>query len=157
MKKIVFVLSVVILLTGCYRDDIDRLKDDIDRLNERLTQYESLLNALEKRLYVESYEVKDGFYIITMNDGSKMSVSNCTIVLANGVMTFTFADGRTVSMDAAAPEVKIAAEQVIDKMKWLTITPEVKNTNGVAYTWLLGDNEISGEKDLCWVFASAGT
>ena len=221
MKKIVFILSAVVLLTGCYKDDINDLKDEIDRLKERMAQYESLLDALGKQLYVVSYEVKDSYYIITLSDGSRLSVRNTSsfikigengnwwidgvdsgqpakgempqisiggngnwwisgedtgisargqtgkdaseiisIAIVDGVMIFTFADGRSVSIDAAAPDVTIttpAGGFVIDKMKWLRIHPQVTNTGGIVYQWLLDGEEISGEKDLLWVFAKAGT
>ena len=158
MKKIVFILSAVVLLTGCYKDDISELKDDIndlkeeiDRLNERMALYESLLDALNNRLYVAGYEEMDGYYIITMSDGSELTVSNCVVTLANGVMTFTFPDGRSISIDAAVPEVTItepAGGFVIDKMKWLFIQPQATSISEVIYKWLLNGVEISNEKDL---------
>ena len=159
MKKILFLLSAFILLTGCYQDDINDLKKDVDDLKSRLTQYEGLLDALSKQLYVERYEAKDGYYILSMSDGTQLTVSNCSIALADGMMTFTFSDGRTVSMDAAAPKILIptpAGGFVIDKMKWLRILPEVENTTGITYKWLLGQKEIANKKDLLYVFAEAG-
>ena len=160
MKRILFLLSAVVLLAGCYKDDINDLKEEIDKLKERMALYESLLDALNNRLYVVGYEERNGYYIITMSDDSKLSVSNCTITLADGMMTFAFADGLTVSIDAATPDVAITTPVggfVIDKMKWLRIQPEVRNVGDVVYQWLLDGGEISGEKDLLCVFAEAGT
>ena len=140
MKRILFLLSAVVLLAGCYKDDINDLKEEIDKLKERMALYESLLDALNNRLYVVGYEERSGYYIITMSDDSKLSVSNCTITLEDGVMTFAFADGLTVSIDAATPDVAIttpAGGFVIDKMKWLRIQPEVRNVGDVVYQWLL--------------------
>ena len=169
MKKLVFFLSAVVMLTGCYKDDISELKDDIndlkeeiDRLNERMALYESLFDALNNRLYVAGYEEKESYYIITLSDGSQLSVSiiNCTITLVDGVMIFAFPDGRSISIDAAVPVIDInepADGFVIDKMKWLRIQPQAANTGGIVYQWLLDGEEISGEKDLYCVFAQAGT
>ena len=53
--------------------------------------------------------------------------------------------------------IESESDFVIDKMQWLRIFPEAKNTEGVAYQWLLDGEEISGEKDLLHVFAEAGT
>ena len=152
-------LSAVVLLSGCYKDDVKELKKEVNDLKERMAQYENLLDALGKQLYVVNYEDKDGYYIITMSDGSTLPVSHCSITLADGVMTFTFADGRTVSMNVVAPDVTItgpAGGFVIDKMKWLRIYPEATNTSGIVYQWLLDGEEISDEKDLLYVFAEAG-
>ena len=157
MKKIVLILSAVVLLTGCYKDDINDLKKEVSELKERMALYESLLDALNKQLYVVSYEVKDGYYVITMSDGSKLTASNCAITLADGVMIFTFADGRSISIDASVPDVAVITEAAIDKMKWLHIQPQVTSTSGVIYKWLLDGEEISDEKDLRCVFAEAGT
>ena len=172
MKRILFFLLATVMMTGCINEDIDDLKKDIDDLKERMEQYESLIDVLNNRLYVTSYETKDGHYVITMSDGSKLSVRNTSlfievgengnwwidgedtglsavgggtgevpriaigengnwwingedtgvsaegqagkdaseiisIALVDGVMTFTFADGRTVSIDAVAPEIYI--------------------------------------------------
>ena len=159
MKKIICLLSVVVMLTGCYKDDINDLKNDINKLKERMALYEDLLEALNKRLYVTSYEAKDGYYSIGMSDGSKLLVSNCIIALEDGMMIFTFADGRSISIDASAPEVSItepAGGFVLYKMKWLRVQPQVTNASGVVYKWLLDGEEISDEKDLFCVFAKAG-
>ena len=158
MKKILFLLSAVVLLTGCYKDDIDELKREVNALKERIAQYEGLLDALNKRLYVTGYEVKNGYYVITMSDGTKLTVSNCTVALVDGMMIFTFADGRTISIDASVPEITInepAGGFVIDKMKWLRIIPQVNKTD-VTCRWLLNGEEIANTKDLLHVFAEAG-
>jgi len=157
MKRIVYFLSTVVLLSGCYKDEINDLKDEIDRLKERMALYESLLDALNNRLYVAGYEERKGGYIITLSDGSQLSVSDCTVTLVDGVMIFTFADDRSISIDAAIPEVDIITEAVIDKMKWLRIQPQVANAGGVIYQWLLDGKEISDEKDLLFAFAKVGT
>ncbi len=221
MKKMLCVFLSLFLLNSCYKDDINGLRDDISKLKERMAQYENLLDALNKRLYVVSYETKDGSYVITLSDGSKLSVRNTSafitigengnwwidgadsghpakgdtpqiaiggnghwwingedtgvsakgqsgkdaseivsISLVNGMMTFTFADGRTISIEAAAPEITLdepAGGFVLDNMKWLRIHPQVKNTSGATYQWLLDGEEIAGTQELLHAFAVAGT
>ena len=225
MKKTIFLLSTILLLSGCYKNDINDLKDDVDELKEQMLQYETLLNALSERLYVESYEVKDGSYVINMSDGSELQVRNTSsfieigengnwwidgvdtgelakgdtgeapeieigtngnwfidnedtgisasgqdgkdasdiisISLANGIMTFTFADGRTISMQASVPEIKLIEPIggfIVNQMQWLRISPEVSSpSNDVTYKWLLEDEEIAITNDLLYVFAEAGT
>ncbi|MBS7232175.1 lipoprotein [Flavobacterium psychroterrae] len=84
MKKILLVLSIVLLLSGCYKDDINDLKDDVNDLKNRMAQYENLLDVLNKRLYVVSYETKEGSYVITMSDGTKLSVRNTSSFIKIG-------------------------------------------------------------------------
>ncbi len=224
MKKTVFLLSTILLLSGCYKDDINDLKDDVNELQEQMIQYETLLNALSERLYVESYEAQDGSYVINMSDGSQLSVRNTSsfieigdngnwwidgvdsgevakgetgeapeikigdngnwfidnvdtgasasgqdgkdasdiisISLANGIMSFTFADGRTISIEASVPEIKLIEPVggiVVDQMQWLRITPEVSSSSEVTYQWLIDDEEIATTNDLLHVFAKEGT
>ena len=160
MKKIISLLTAVVLLAGCYKDDINSLKDELNQLKERMALYENLLDALNKKLYVTNYEMKDGFYIITLSDGSTLLLSNCIITLENGMMTFLFADGRTISIDAATPDIRInepVGGFVIDKMKWLRIQPQVNSSGSVSCSWLLGGVEIADTKDLLHIFATAGT
>lgn len=227
MKKVLFVLSAIVLLAGCYRDDINDLKDDVNKLNARMAQYESLLDVLNKRLYVVNYETKDGSYVITMSDGSKLTVRNTSafieigengnwwidgidtgksakgevgskgktpemavggngtwwidgvdtgvsasgqkgkdaseiisIALVDGIMTFTFADGRTVSIEATAPEIILTEPTggfVLDKMRWLRIQPQIKNNSGATYKWIVNGEQVSTTADLLYTFAVAGT
>ncbi|WDF60621.1 PL29 family lyase N-terminal domain-containing protein [Flavobacterium sp. KACC 22758] len=84
MKKILLALSVILLLSGCYKDDINDLKNDVNDLKNRMAQYENLLDVLNKRLYVVSYETKDGSYVITMSDGSKLTVRNTSSFIKIG-------------------------------------------------------------------------
>lgn len=224
MKKILFLLSISILLSGCYKDDINDLKDDVNTLKERMAQYENLLDALNKRLHVISYETKDGSYIIKMSDGSELSVRNTSsfieigengnwwidgldtgksakgdkgvapdiavgengnwkidsidtgvsatgqkgkdaseiiaISLVNGTMTFTFADGRSISMQASVPEIKLTDPVggfTIDKLQWFRVSPEVINTDVATYSWLLDGKEVGTTIDLLYVFSEEGT
>ena len=55
MKRILLLLSAVVLLTECYKDDISDLRDEIERFKERMALYESLLDAFNNRLYVVGY------------------------------------------------------------------------------------------------------
>ncbi len=227
MKKLICILFAAALLAGCYKDDINSLKKDVKNLKEQMAQYESLLDALNKRLYITSYETKDGSYLITMSDGTKLTVRNTSafitigengnwwidgvdsghsakgeqgsaptitigsnghwiingedtgvashgqsgqagssaseiisISLVNGVMTFTFSDGRTINIQASAPEITIvepAGGFVLDKMKWVRISPQIGSSSGATYSWLLDGEEVATDKDLLYIFATAGT
>lgn len=224
MKKILLVLSIIFLFSGCYKDDINDLKDDVNGLKERMAQYENLLDVLNKRLYVVSYETKDGSYVITMSDGSKLSVRNTSsfikigengnwwidgidtgnaakgetgeaptisigengnwiingidtevsasgqkgkdaadiisVSLTDGIMTFTFADGRTISIVASPPAIALTVPSggfVIDKMQWFSVQPQFTNAAGATYKWLVNNEEVAATANLFSVFATAGT
>lgn len=227
MKKILLALSVILLLSGCYKDDINDLKNDVNGLKERMAQYENLLDVLNKRLYVVSYETKDGSYVITMSDGTKLSVRNTSsfikigengnwwidgvdtgnaakgatgatgeapkiaigkngnwiindvdtgvsasgqkgkdaadiisVSLTDGIMTFTFADGRTISIVASPPDIALTVPSggfTVDKMQWFSLQPKLTNASGATYKWLVNNEEVSATTDLFSVFATAGT
>lgn len=227
MKKILLALSVILLFSGCYKDDINDLKNDVNDLKNRMAQYESLLDVLNKRLYVVSYETKAGSYVITMSDGSKLTVRNTSsfieigengnwwidgvdtgksakgesgekgdapkitigtngnwfvddldtgvsaagqkgkdaaeiisVSLANGIMTFTFADGRTISIVASAPEITLPNPTggfAVNKMQWFRVQPQLTNAANATYKWIVNNQEVSTTTDLLYVFANAGT
>ncbi|RPE00025.1 hypothetical protein EGM88_01820 [Aureibaculum marinum] len=226
MKKLLFLVITTLLLSGCYKDDIDDLKDDVNELKEQMAQYENLLDALDKRLYVVSYESNDGSYVIKMSDGSELSVRNTSsfieigengnwwidgvdsgkpakgdtgadgkapkitiesngnwwingvdtgvsasgqdgkdaseiisISLADGIMTFTFADGRTISMQASVPEISLTEPTEgfsVNQMQWFRLNPEINNTENATYKWLLNGEEIAATSNLLHVFAEPG-
>ncbi|UUW11039.1 PL29 family lyase N-terminal domain-containing protein [Flavobacterium plurextorum] len=227
MKKILLALSVVLLLSGCYKDDINDLKNDVNDLKSRMAQYENLLDVLNKRLYVVNYETKDGSYVITMSDGSKLNVRNTSsfikigengnwwidgvdtgksakgesgakgeaakitigangnwfvdavdtgvsasgqkgkdaaeitsVALANGIMTFTFADGRTISIVASAPEITLpnpAGGFAVDKMQWFKVQPQLTNAANATSKWIVNSQEVAATTDLFYIFSAAGT
>jgi hypothetical protein len=230
MKKILLALSVILLLSGCYKDDINDLKNDVNDLKSRMAQYENLLDVLNKRLYVVSYEAKEGSYVITMSDGTKLTVRDTSsfikigengnwwidgvdtgksakgengqngqkgdapkiaigtngnwiindvdsgvsasgqkgkdaaeitaVSLANGTMTFTFADGRTISILASAPEITLANPAggfVVDKMQWFRVQPQLANAAGATYKWLVNNEEVATTADLFSIFSTPGT
>jgi outer membrane murein-binding lipoprotein Lpp len=112
MKRILFVLSAAVLLAGCYKDDIDNLKKDMNDLKERMAQYESLLDALNKRLYVTAYEATGGYYLITLSDGTTLSVRNTSSFIEIGENGNWWVDGRDSGHPAkgeagAAPRIEI--------------------------------------------------
>ncbi|GBU08533.1 hypothetical protein AwDysgo_18640 [Bacteroidales bacterium] len=83
-----------------------------------------------------------------------------SISIVDGMMTFLFADGRTITIEVAVPEITITEPLggfIVDKLQWLRLNPEVKSNSGVIYTWKLNDEEISVEKSLVHIFAEAGT
>ncbi|WP_205764357.1 PKD-like domain-containing protein [Arenibacter sp. 6A1] len=224
MRKILFAVAAILLLSGCYLDDIKSLKEDISELKERMAQYENLLEVLNKRLYIVGYESTNGGYLISMSDGSKLNVRNTSsfieigangnwyidgvdtgksaqgepgkapeivigengnwwingvdtqasatgqygkdasnitaIALDNGMMTFTFADGRTLSIQASAPEITLsqpAEGYTIDQRQWFRLLPQIKNPDGASYIWLVNGTEVSKSLELHYVFAETGS
>lgn len=218
MKKFLLILLTILLLAGCKKNDVNTLKED----NNELANYENLLDALNKRLHIKSYETKGDYYVITMSNNLKLMVSTTSsfieigengnwwingvdsqhsakvdkaleinigtnsnwwingddtgilakehaekdateilsIALIDGIMTFVFVDGRTISIETTAPEVTLAIPSdgfVIDKMKWIRIQPQVKNISGIVCKWLFDGTEIADTKDLLYVFAKAGS
>lgn len=112
MKKLVFLLSLVFLLNGCYNDDIDDLnkkyddlKEEQDRQAELLATYQSLLQALEKKLTVNSI-VNDGEnYKIIFSDGTEMLIKNgqdapsiVSIVDVGNSYVFYMSDGSSITI-----------------------------------------------------------
>ena len=64
MKKLLPCLLFLTLLTSCLKDDLEDLRKDVDSLKEQMAQYESLLDALNNRLYIKNYEDNSGSYRI---------------------------------------------------------------------------------------------
>lgn len=85
--------AAMLLFTGCYKDDINGLKDDINLIKEQLAKYETLLNALNSRLYITSYETTGDKYIITLSDGTKLNVGNSPAFVTVGANGNWLIDG----------------------------------------------------------------
>ena len=125
MKKVIFSLSIVaLLMSGCYKDDIDDLKskyDDLKKEQERqsvlLATYQTLLQALESRATITSInEVTDGYKIVFSN-GTELLVKNgkdgsngldgsnapaiVKVVDVGGSVTFYMSDGSTITIGKA--------------------------------------------------------
>ena len=122
MKKVIFSISIVaLLMSGCYKDDIDDLKgkyDDLKKEQERqsglLATYQTLLQALDSRATIISIdEVADGYKIVFSN-GTELSVKNgkdgsgassapaiVKIVDVGGSVTFYLSDGSTLTIGKA--------------------------------------------------------
>lgn len=226
MRKLLFTIATLLLISGCYKDDIKDLKNDISDLKERMAQYGNLMEVLNKRLYIVDHKTDHNGYIISMSDGSKLNVRNTStfieigengnwhidgadtgteaqgeagesgkapeisigengnwiingkdtgnsaagqkgkdaseitaITMANGTMTFTFADGRTITLNASAPQIILPRPTegfIIDKMQWFRLRPEIKNNGEATYSWSVNGNEVSQASDLLYVFAEAG-
>ena len=79
MKKVIFSISIVaLLMSGCYKDDIDDLKgkyDDLKTEQERQAQLlATVQNALQNQLTVTSYTQISGGYRITFSDGNSIDL-----------------------------------------------------------------------------------
>ena len=62
--------------------------------------------------------------------------------------------------EIASPEIELTEPNGgyrIDKMQWLRIQPEIKNSNEATFSWTVEGNGISNTADLLYVFGEAGT
>ena len=122
MKKTLFFFSIIaLLMSGCYKDDINDLKDDINKLKkeqerqaELLAAYQTLLQALESKATITSInEIADGYKIVFSN-GNEMTVRNgkdgsdvsnalaiVKVVDVGGSVIFYMSDGSTITIGKA--------------------------------------------------------
>ena len=68
-------LVAMLAVGGCSYDDT-RIWESIDDLKERVSALETVLNAYENNLFIESVEQIENGYIITFSDGSKATITN---------------------------------------------------------------------------------
>lgn len=111
MKKFTWLLAAcaLIALPGCYKNDIKDLQHDVEQIREQLKNYETLLNALNKRLYVTGYTSKSGSYIVQFSDGTAIEVRNTSAFITIGTNGNWFIDGVDTGKPSTgeAPEIKI--------------------------------------------------
>ena len=102
MKKVFFLISMVtLLMSGCYKDDIDDLKSKYDSMN-------TVLSALQNQLSVTSVVPTSDGYRITFSDGSTADLKQgkdgtnapaiVDIVHKDGNVEFNFSNGETITM-----------------------------------------------------------
>lgn len=107
MKKVLLVsiAAIALLMSGCYKDDIDDLNDKYDKLSKEqqeqaalLAEYSSLLNALNGKLSVTKWEQTAGGYLITLSDGNVLTVNQAieSAEELNGEVKFTMSDGSVI-------------------------------------------------------------
>jgi len=100
MKNVIISLSLAaLLLTGCYKDDIDDLKSKYDSL-------QTVLSALQKQLTVSNVENIPGGYKIIFSDGSTAELTQgkdgqdapsiVDIQIQDGDVLFVFSNGNTI-------------------------------------------------------------
>lgn len=111
MKKIILLLPALVIMAGCYRDDIDELKNDINQLKEQMAQHETLLDALNRRLTVTGYQTTGSYHIITLSDGTKLSVRNTAALIETGHNGNLFIDGADTGIPTpdGTPAIAIGA------------------------------------------------
>ena len=108
MKRFTLLLSLVVVLAGCYRGDIDDLNRKYDQLSaeqkhqaELIAALEQFMHALEGQLTVSSVTaVDEGGYRIVFSDGSELKVGSAIVSVVDdgGTVTFNMSDGSTVTM-----------------------------------------------------------
>ena len=114
MKKVVFFLAIVFMVTGCYKDDINDLNEKYDKLKEELDAYKTLLQALENKLTVNSITETANGYKVVFSDGTEMQVGNGTdgtnapsivrIVDTGNTVVFHMSDGTTITVGKTVSE-----------------------------------------------------
>ncbi|GHT78917.1 hypothetical protein FACS189464_3150 [Bacteroidia bacterium] len=121
MKKVLLasIAAVALLVSGCYKDDIDELNDKYDKLSREqqaqaqlLAEYSGLLNAMNGNLSVTHWEQKGGGYLITLSDGSVLTVHQAieSAVELNGEVTFTMSDGSVLRINKITPSWYVLSE-----------------------------------------------
>ncbi|MDR2888157.1 MAG: DUF4988 and DUF4465 domain-containing protein [Bacteroidales bacterium] len=107
MKRLLLSLvTLALLITGCYKDDIDNLNRKVDNL---AGQYETIRAALDAKQTVTGIENTAGGYTITFSGGQTVEVKNgSTPVFTAGSNGNWFVDGADTGIKATAAEIEIA-------------------------------------------------
>ena len=107
MKRLSFFLTILFmaaLITSCYKDDINdlnnkynQLKQEQERQAQLLATYQSLIQALENKLTINSIEPDGSGYKIKFSNGAEVSIANGqngrTPIMAIGENGNWFIDG----------------------------------------------------------------
>lgn len=123
MKRLAFLISFVLLLTGCYTDDIndlnrkyDELQKEQERQAELLATYQALLDALDKKLTISTIVDVEGGYKIVFSNGTEMLIKNGedghTAVITIGDNGNWYIDGvdtgkKSTGQDGVSPTLRI--------------------------------------------------
>ncbi len=119
MKRIflVCIAALMLLVNGCYKDDINDLQDQIDKLNkeqqaqsEKMKEYQTLLNALNSKLTVTALTETAEGYKVTFSDGSIMTVKHGTNG-QNGTDGTNGVDGQNGADGKNAPAI-VSVEEI---------------------------------------------
>ncbi|MDX1363286.1 MAG: DUF5074 domain-containing protein [Arenibacter latericius] len=121
MRKLasLFFFAILILLTGCNKDDINDLNSKYDQLSQEqqalkkeqeqqaalLKNYETLLNALQNKLTIDAVENTVNGYSIIFSDGSNIALTNGhTPVFTVGDNGNWFVDGEDSGVKASGKD-----------------------------------------------------
>lgn len=114
MKK--FFTGIVVILTifvsACDKYDDGLLMNRVDDLEKRLSAMETVMNAYENKLFIESVEEIANGYIITFSDGSKATITNDvvgnpgedgdtlidSIIVSENEVTFNLTNGQSFTI-----------------------------------------------------------
>ena len=113
MKKLFYLLSIVLLTmaSSCGKeyddskliDRINKLEEEQKEMQEQIDAQQALLDALTKNLTITSIVETDEGCVITFSDNSTITVKQDSSFIENievdeNCITFTFADGRVVTL-----------------------------------------------------------
>jgi len=171
MKKILFLLSVIVLPVACHKDNIE--KDNIEKDNVEATKPPKTQETPEPLKTPEIMIGDNGNWWIDGKDtgvrargpAGEEAAQLISITWEEGKMVFTFSDGRIIRLEVEVtqtpgiPEIIIeepAGGFVADKMQWFRLEPQVHSQSHVNCLWKLNGEEISTDKNVVHVFAEAG-
>ena len=113
MKKLFYFLSIVLLTiaSSCSTeyddseliDRLNKLEEEQKEMQEQIDAQQALIDALTKNLTITSIVETDEGYVITFSDNSTITVKQDSSFIENieveeDCITFTFADGRVVTL-----------------------------------------------------------
>lgn len=112
-KTFTYIIAILAIFTvGCDKYDDSLLMNRVDELEERLSALETVMNAYENELFIESIDEINNGYVITFSDGSKATITNGidgkpgedgdtlidSIVIGENEVTFNLTDERSFSI-----------------------------------------------------------
>jgi hypothetical protein len=153
MKKHLFLLSAIVLLAGCSEDNIGSTENAMRQVDKSSVEIGENGNW-----WIDGADTG----VSARGEPGQPAPEIVSIEYSGGTITFTFSDGRTVSVQleapgAGAPEIQVAESADGVARQWFRLAPQVESSSNVHYRWLLDGEEISTDKDLAHVFAEAGT
>lgn len=120
MKKLLLLFSVIIMITGCYKDDINDLNSKYNELKkeqlrqaELLVSYQTLIQALENKLTVSDVVASQGSYKIIFSNGTSIVIKDgYTPIMTIGENGNWYVDGvdsgkKSTGIDGSAPKLEI--------------------------------------------------
>lgn len=145
-KHLIFLLCAAILLPiadGCVKSEIKEINERVTTLENRMTVVETLIDAVNKHLYINSCKRDGDGYVITISDGTVINILDedmlfDSISVSETQVLFLLTDGTSLSIPLySSLSVNIDAEGPI----MVTPSSEIE----VKYTVASSFDDISVE------------